>query len=110
MSLEDGIHAPKAKAFWQPQAATAAAEGAALVFTSPPADSDLRDVAADDDGLLGGLGPDAVWVDHSTARRLSIPLPVTAVVDQFLADVERMGGSRWDWCSLMERQRSHRTS
>ena len=39
------------------------------------------------------------------ARRLSIPLPVTALTDQFLADVQRMGGSDWDWCSLMERQR-----
>ncbi len=39
------------------------------------------------------------------ARRLSIPLPVTALTDQFLADVQRMGGSNWDWCSLMERQR-----
>ena len=238
-----------------------AAEGAALVFTSLPADSDLRDVAFGDDGLLVGLEPGSVWVDHSTAsaevsrelaaaasvsgagfldapvsggvqgakdrtltvmiggedadvaragpiiktyaslvthmgpsgagqltkmanqicvvglcqalaegldfaesagldarkvvsvmlkgssaswemenrwevmlageydfgfstelmrkdiglcleeaRRLSIPLPVTAVVDQFLADVERMGGSHWDWCSLMERQRSLRGS
>ena len=237
------------------------AEGAALVFTSLPADSDLRDVAFCDDGLLAGLSSGSVWVDHSTAsagvsrelaagaatsgagfldapvsggvqgaqngtltvmiggeeadvarsapiietyaslvthmgpsgagqltkmvnqicvvglcqalaegldfaesagldarevvsvmlkgssaswemenrseamlageydfgfstelmrkdiglcleeaRRLSIPLPVTAVVDQFLADVERMGGTRWDWCSLMERQRSHRIS
>jgi len=39
------------------------------------------------------------------ARRLSISLPVTALTDQFLADVQRMGGSNWDWCSLMERQR-----
>ncbi|MFQ5427226.1 MAG: NAD(P)-dependent oxidoreductase [Gaiellales bacterium] len=43
------------------------------------------------------------------ARELDVPLPVTALVDQFLADVERLGGSRWDWCSLMERQRMLRT-
>lgn len=40
------------------------------------------------------------------ARNLSIPLPITAVVDQFLAEVQQMGGSNWDWCSLMERQRA----
>jgi len=43
------------------------------------------------------------------ARELDVPLPITALVGQFLADVERMGGARWDWCSLMERQRILRT-
>ena len=36
---------------------------------------------------------------------MSISLPVTALVGQFLADVDAMGGADWDWCSLMERQR-----
>ncbi|MGB7184851.1 MAG: NAD-binding protein, partial [Burkholderiaceae bacterium] len=39
------------------------------------------------------------------ARAMSASLPVTALVDQFLADVDAMGGRQWDWCSLMERQR-----
>ena len=39
------------------------------------------------------------------ASAMNISLPVTALVSQFLADVESMGGANWDWCSLMERQR-----
>jgi len=39
------------------------------------------------------------------ARDTGVALPVTAIVDQFLSEVENMGGARWDWCSLMERQR-----
>jgi len=39
------------------------------------------------------------------ASALGVSLPVTALVGQFLADVDAMGGASWDWCSLMERQR-----
>lgn len=39
------------------------------------------------------------------ARASNVALPVTALVDQFLSEVESLGGERWDWCSLMERQR-----
>ncbi len=39
------------------------------------------------------------------ARTSGVSLPVTALVDQFLSEVEALGGARWDWCSLMERQR-----
>ncbi|WP_083002028.1 NAD(P)-dependent oxidoreductase [Halomonas sp. GT] len=37
------------------------------------------------------------------ARRLSATLPVTALVDQFYADVQRMEGGRWDTSSLLKR-------
>ena len=40
------------------------------------------------------------------ARELSLPLPVTEMVAEFLADVTSLGGGSWDWCALMERQRS----
>lgn len=36
-------------------------------------------------------------------RRNGSPLPVTALVDQFYADVQRMGGQRWDTSSLIKR-------
>jgi len=39
------------------------------------------------------------------ASSMGVSLPVTALVGQFLADVDAMGGAAWDWCSLMERQR-----
>ncbi|MDN3556404.1 NAD(P)-dependent oxidoreductase [Halomonas maura] len=37
------------------------------------------------------------------ARRLGARLPVTALVDQFYADVQAMGGGRWDTSSLLRR-------
>jgi 3-hydroxyisobutyrate dehydrogenase-like beta-hydroxyacid dehydrogenase len=39
------------------------------------------------------------------ARRNGSRLPVTAVVDQFYADVQAMGGRRWDTSSLIRRLR-----
>ncbi|MFM9036550.1 MAG: NAD(P)-dependent oxidoreductase [Actinomycetota bacterium] len=39
------------------------------------------------------------------ARAMMVPLPVTAMVGDMLAEVSAMGGDGWDWCSLMERQR-----
>ncbi|MDP1900086.1 MAG: NAD(P)-dependent oxidoreductase [Rubrivivax sp.] len=37
------------------------------------------------------------------ARRNGAPLPVTALVDQFYAEVQAMGGRRWDTSSLIRR-------
>ncbi len=37
------------------------------------------------------------------AQRNGASLPVTALVDQFYADVQRMGGQRWDTSSLIQR-------
>jgi 3-hydroxyisobutyrate dehydrogenase-like beta-hydroxyacid dehydrogenase len=37
------------------------------------------------------------------ARRSGAQLPVTALVDQFYADVQTMGGQRWDTSSLVAR-------
>ena len=39
------------------------------------------------------------------ARRLGARMPLTALVDQFYADVAAMGGTRWDTSSLIERLR-----
>ncbi len=39
------------------------------------------------------------------ARRNGARLPVTALVDQFYADVQQMGGNRWDTSSLIKRLR-----
>jgi 3-hydroxyisobutyrate dehydrogenase len=37
------------------------------------------------------------------AKEQGVSLPVTALVDQFYADVQRMGGNRWDTSSLLAR-------
>jgi 3-hydroxyisobutyrate dehydrogenase-like beta-hydroxyacid dehydrogenase len=39
----------------------------------------------------------------SEARRNRASLPATALVDQFYADVQAMGGGRWDTSSLLAR-------
>ena len=39
------------------------------------------------------------------AKRNCARLPVTALVDQFYADVQQMGGNRWDTSSLIKRLR-----
>ncbi len=39
------------------------------------------------------------------ARRNGARLPVTALVDQFYADVQQIGGARWDTSSLIKRLR-----
>lgn len=42
------------------------------------------------------------------ARRNGASVPVTALVDQFYADVEAMGGGRWDTSSLIARLQTKR--
>lgn len=39
------------------------------------------------------------------AKRNGARVPVTALVDQFYADVQHMGGNRWDTSSLIKRLR-----
>ncbi|MFP4137181.1 MAG: NAD(P)-dependent oxidoreductase [Halomonas sp.] len=46
----------------------------------------------------------AICLDQ--ARKLKARLPVTALVDQLYADVQAMGGGRWDTSSLLRRLRA----
>ena len=39
-----------------------------------------------------------------TARELGASLPLTAMVDQYYADIQAMGGQRWDTSSLLARR------
>ena len=41
----------------------------------------------------------------AAARHHGVSLPLTALVDQFYADVQALGGGRWDTSSLIERLR-----
>ncbi len=43
-----------------------------------------------------------------TADEVGATLPVTALVDQFYSDIQRMGGGRWDTSSLIRRLRPAR--
>ena len=42
----------------------------------------------------------------STANETGASLPVTALVDQFYKDVQKLGGGRWDTSSLLKRLRA----
>ena len=42
----------------------------------------------------------------ATANEVGASLPVTALVDQFYKDVQKMGGNRWDTSSLIARLRA----
>jgi 3-hydroxyisobutyrate dehydrogenase-like beta-hydroxyacid dehydrogenase len=41
------------------------------------------------------------------ARKNGSTLPLTALVDQFYGDVQRLGGARWDTSSLLARLDTH---
>jgi len=45
-----------------------------------------------------------------TAKATGAQLPVTALVDQFYAEVVKMGGKRWDTSSLIARLEQHEGS
>ena len=45
-----------------------------------------------------------IWL--ATANENGASLPVTAIVDQFYKDVQKMGGGRWDTSSLFKRLRA----
>ncbi len=70
--------------------------------------SDAMLAASYDFGFSTDLMRKDIGLCLEAANDLSIPLPVTATVDGFLSEVQEMGGSHWDWCSLMERQRRQR--
>ena len=38
-----------------------------------------------------------------TAKKLDLDMPVTELVDGYYADVQDMGGNRWDTSSLLAR-------
>ena len=42
----------------------------------------------------------------NTANENGASLPVTALVDQFYKDVQKLGGGRWDTSSLIKRLRA----
>ena len=43
---------------------------------------------------------------HGNLEQLCAGLPATALVDQFYADVQKLGGGRWDTSSLLKRLES----
>ncbi|UOD50822.1 NAD(P)-dependent oxidoreductase [Orrella daihaiensis] len=70
---------------------------------------DNRGTTMVDDKFDFGFAVDWMRKDLSLvmdeARRNGARVPVTALVDQFYADVQKLGGNRWDTSSLIKRLR-----
>jgi 3-hydroxyisobutyrate dehydrogenase-like beta-hydroxyacid dehydrogenase len=68
---------------------------------------DNRGTTMIDDKFDFGFAVDLMRKDLSLvldeARRNGAKLPVTALIDQFYADVQALGGRRWDTSSLIKR-------
>ena len=62
-----------------------------------------------DDHFEHGFAVDWMWKDLgiclAAANEFGASLPVTALVDQFYKEVQKMGGGRWDTSSLFKRLR-----
>ena len=56
----------------------------------------------------GNTSAASVAIALDEARKQGVSLPVTALVDQFYAEVENLGGKRWDTSSLFVRQETAR--
>jgi 3-hydroxyisobutyrate dehydrogenase len=73
-------------------------------------DEDVRSVLLSKFGVLAGVPAGGVIIDHTTAladlaqaERRGLSLPLTRLVDGFYAEVQTMGGGRWDTSSLLAR-------
>jgi len=68
---------------------------------------DNRAVTMADDEFEFGFAVDWMRKDlgivKNTAKSLGLELPVTELVDGYYADVQKMGGGRWDTSSLLRR-------
>ena len=61
--------------------------------------------SAFDDATWTCIGAGGGLCTNDTANETGASLPVTALVDQYYKDVQKMGGGRWDTSSLFKRLR-----
>ena len=99
--LAEGIHFAKKAGLDVEKVIGVISKGAALLADGEPLEDDeRRQVRLRLRGRLDAQGP-AISLDE--ARRNGAKLPVAALVDQFYAEVQAMGGKRWDTSSLIAR-------
>ena len=87
-----------------------AAEAADIVFSCVGDDPDLREVTLGANSGFQSTGKDTIFVDHTTAsakiaRETGADLTVTKMIDVFYAEIQKLGGGRWDTSSLIRRIR-----
>lgn len=59
-----------------------------------------------DHGFAVDLMRKDLGICFNEAKRLKASLPVTAIIDQFYADIQNMGGNKWDTSSLLMRYKN----
>jgi 3-hydroxyisobutyrate dehydrogenase len=101
-ALAEGVHFAKRAGLNVDQVIATISKGAAQSWQM-----ENRYQAMDTANFAPGFAVDWIRKDLAIcldeARRNGGNLPVTALVDQFYADVQRMGGGRWDTTSLIAR-------
>jgi 3-hydroxyisobutyrate dehydrogenase len=100
--LSEGIHFAKKSGLSVPDVIDTISKGAAQSWQM-----ENRYKAMNDSKYDFGFAVEWMRKDLSIAiaesRRNGASLPVTALVDQFYSEVEKIGGKRWDTCSLLAR-------
>ncbi len=100
--LAEGLHFAKAAGLPVGEVVDVISKGAAQSWQM-----ENRAATMDEDKFDFGFAVDWMRKDLgiclAEARRNGARLPLTALVDQFYADVQRMGGGRWDTSSLIAR-------
>ncbi len=105
-ALAEGVHFAKRAGLNVDQVIATISKGAAQSWQM-----ENRYQAMDTANFAPGFAVDWIRKDLAIcldeARRTGCTLPITALVDQFYADVQKMGGGRWDTTSLIARLEKH---
>ena len=100
--LSEGIHFAKAAGLDVEQVIGVISKGAAQSWQM-----ENRYVTMNNDDYDHGFAVDWMRKDLAIclgeARNNGTHLPVTALVDQFYSEIQKMGGGRWDTSSLLRR-------
>ena len=100
--LSEGIHFAKKASLDVPAVIDTISKGAAQSWQMENRYKTMNDNAYDFGFAVEWMRKD-LSICLSEARRNGASLPVTALVDNFYAEVEKMGGKRWDTSSLLAR-------
>ncbi|MBN9586120.1 MAG: NAD(P)-dependent oxidoreductase [Afipia sp.] len=100
--LSEGIHFAKKAGLDVPAVIDTISKGAAQSWQMENRYKTMNDNAYDFGFAVEWMRKD-LSICLSEARRNGASLPVTALVDNFYAEVEKMGGKRWDTSSLLAR-------
>jgi len=100
--LSEGIHFAKKSGLSVPDVIDTISKGAAQSWQMENRYKTMNDNKFDFGFAVEWMRKD-LSICIAEARRNGATLPVTALVDQFYAEVEKMGGKRWDTSSLLAR-------